>query len=158
MRVVVRLRVSPVAATDTKPNMLGTFFEASGSLDAAVISRGPVENSPTSDVKGLTEVSLGTLGEILGVGGADDLADRIGDGGVEADDGEAGVLLLPTDLRDALADLVDRDGVATRWAESEELVADNWRADDTLEALQRMQTVAQAARDAGNPMYYWWSL
>jgi hypothetical protein len=138
--------------------MIGTFFEASGSLDAAVIAGGPVEKSLAADVKGLTEVALGTLGEILGVGGADDLADRIGDEGVEADHGEAGVFSLPNELRDALADLVDRDGVATRWTEGEELVADHWRADDALEALQRMQTVAQAAREAGNRMYYWWSL
>jgi hypothetical protein len=138
--------------------MLGTFFEASGSLDAAVIAGGPVEHSPTADVKGLSEVTLGTLGEVLGVGGADDLAERIGDEGVEAGHGEAGVFSLPNELRDALADLVDRDGVASRWTESEELVADNWQADDAFEALQRMQTVAQAAREAGNPMYYWWSL
>jgi hypothetical protein len=138
--------------------MLGTFFEASAPLDAAVIARGPVENSPTADVKGVTEIALGTLGEILGVGDADDLADQIGDEGVEADHGEAGVFSLPNELRDALANLPDRDGVATRWTESDELVTDNWRAHDTLEALQRMQTVAQAAREAGNPMCYWWSL
>jgi hypothetical protein len=138
--------------------MLGTFFEASGPLDAAVISGGPLESSPTADVKGLTEVALGTLGEILGAGGADELADRMGDGALEAEGGEAGVFSLPDDLRDALADLVDGDGVATRWAESDELVADNWRPNDTLEALQRMQIVAQAAREAGNRMFYWWSL
>jgi hypothetical protein len=42
--------------------------------------------------------------------------------------------------------------------ETEELVADNWRTADTLDALQRMQTVAKTARETGNPMYYWWSL
>jgi hypothetical protein len=150
--------VSRVNATGTIPNMLGTFFQASGSLDVAEIASGPVQRSPIADAKGLTEVSLGTLGEILGVGGADDLADRIGADGFEADHGEAGVFSLPNEFRDALADLIDLDGVSTRWSETEELVADRWRAVDTRDALQRMRTVAQTAREAGNPLYYWWSL
>jgi hypothetical protein len=147
-----------MSASGTTPNVLGTFFETAGQLDAAVVASGPAEHPPTADVQGLSEVSLGTLGEILGVGGADDLADRIADEGVEADHGEAGVLSLPNELRDALANLVDLDGVATSWMETEELVADNWRTADTLDALQRMQTVAKTARETGNPMYYWWSL
>jgi hypothetical protein len=138
--------------------MLGTFFEASGSLDVAEIESGPIQGSPTADVKGLTEVTLGTLGEILGVGGADDLADRIGDEGFDADHGEAGVFSLPNEFRDALAALIDLDGVSTRWTETEELVADDWRAVDTRDALERMRMVAKAARESGNRLYYWWSL
>jgi hypothetical protein len=61
--------------------VLGEFFAArSEDLDEALVEEGPYGRLSTVEAKGLTEVSLATLGEILGVGTYDELVGRIGEG------------------------------------------------------------------------------
>ncbi len=133
--------------------MLGEFFAArSEDLDDPLVEEGPYGRLSTVEAKGLTEVSLATLGEILGVGTYDELVERIGEG-TEAESEEAGLLTIPTELRDALAEAKDIDTVAARWAATEELSLDGWRTEDSLEVLRELSAFAREAaadgRDCG---------
>jgi hypothetical protein len=124
----------------------------------ALSTTGPFGRVETVEAKGLTEVSLATLGEILGVGGYDELVDLIGDGR-KAESGEAGVLPLPAAFRDALARLDSVHTVAERWAATDELTADQWTVDDDAAVVLRdLCAMAQRAKSDGRDLWYWWSL
>jgi hypothetical protein len=63
------------------PDVLGEFFAARPEdIDEALVADGPYGRLPTVEAKGLSAVSLATLGEILGVGTYDDLVNRIAEG------------------------------------------------------------------------------
>jgi hypothetical protein len=78
--------------------VLGEFFAASPESVGLSGADGPSAGAKTVAAKGLSEVSLATLGEILGAGTYDDLLDVIGDG-IDAEGGEAGVLPIPDKMR-----------------------------------------------------------
>jgi len=138
--------------------LLGEFFAArSEDLDEALVEEGPYGRLSTVEAKGLTEVSLATLGEILGVGAYDELVERIGEG-AEAESEEAGLLTIPTELRDALAEAKDIDSVAGRWAATEEPSLDGWRTEDSLGVLRELSALAREAVADGRELWYWWSL
>ncbi len=138
--------------------MLGEFFAArSEDLDEALVEEGPYGRLSTVEAKGLTEVSLATLGEFLGVGAYDELVERIGEG-AEAESEEAGLLTIPTELRDALAEAKDIDSVAGRWAATEEPSLDGWRTEDSLGVLRELSALAREAVADGRELWYWWSL
>ena len=137
--------------------MLGEFFVASPEEAAEFMERGAPETLDRVEAKGLSEVSLATLGEILEVGPYDELVARIGDG-PQAESGEAGVFSLPEEMRDALATTGDVDAVAERWAGTEELSLDGWEVSDAAEVLRDVATLARRARADGRAVLYWWSL
>jgi len=138
--------------------LLGEFFAArSEDLDEALVEEGPYGRLSTVEAKGLTEVSLATLGEFLGVGAYDELVERIGEG-PEAESEEAGLLTIPTELRDALAEAKDIDSVAGRWAATEEPSLDGWRTEDSLGVLRELSALAREAVADGRELWYWWSL
>jgi hypothetical protein len=61
--------------------VLGEFFAArEEDIDAGLVDEGAQGRYPTVGAKGLTEVQLATLGEILGVGSYDDLVERAAEG------------------------------------------------------------------------------
>src|SRR5205814_784858 len=129
--------------------MLGEFFAArSEDLDDVLVEEGPYGRLSTVEAKGLTEVSLATLGEILGVGGYDQLVERIGEG-PQAESEEAGVLTIPTQLRDVLAEARDINTVAAGWAATDELSLDGWRIEDSLRVLRVLSCCGNRKSAAG---------
>ena len=138
--------------------MLGEFFSArTEDIDEALVERGPLHRFPTVEAKGLTEVSLATLGEILGVGTYDDLVDPMGEG-PQTESGEAGVLKIPTEFRDAVGGRADLDSAAERWVATDELAMDGWQKGDALEVLRDLSALAQSAAREDRNLWYWWSL
>jgi hypothetical protein len=136
--------------------VLGEFFAASPESVGLSAADGPSAGEQTVAAKGLSEVSLATLGEILGAGTYDDLLDVIGDG-IDAESGEAGVLPIPDKMRDALARLDSVEQISAAWANTEELAADGWSAEASAVVL-RVGALAQEAGASGLGLYYWWSL
>jgi hypothetical protein len=137
--------------------MLGEFFAVPKDEIESFVEGGPYGRVPIVEAKRLTEVSLATLGEIMGAGSYDELVDQIAQG-AEAQSGEAGVLSIVPKLRDALAATEDLRTVADRWAATEELSADGWETEDALEVLSELGGLARDARAAGVELWYWWSL
>jgi hypothetical protein len=138
--------------------VLGEFFAArSEDLDDVLVEEGPYGRLATVEAKGLTEVSIATLGEILGVGTHDELVERIGEG-PQAESEEAGVLTIPTELRDVLAEARDINTVAAGWAATDELSLDGWRIEDSLRVLRELSALAREAAADGRELWYWWSL
>jgi len=60
------------------PDVLGEFFAAAAEdIGGVLVADGPSGRLQTVEAKGLTEVSLARLGEIIGVGAYEDLVNRI---------------------------------------------------------------------------------
>ena len=138
--------------------MLGEFFAARPEdLDDVLVEEGPHGRLPAIAAKGLTAVSLAKLSEIIGAGAYDALVERIAEGR-KAESGEAGLLTIPTEVRDGLAGAHDLDSVAAQWAATEELSLDRWRAPDSLEVLRELRELAREAAVDGQDRWYWWSL
>ena len=138
--------------------MLGEFFAARPEdLDDVLVEEGPHGRLPAIAAKGLTAVSLAKLSEIIGAGAYDALVERIAEGR-KAESGEAGLLTIPTEVRDGLAGAHDLDSVAAQWAATEELSLDRWRAQDSLEVLRELRELAREAAVDGQDLWYWWSL
>lgn len=138
--------------------MLGEFFAARPEdLDDVLVEEGPHGRLPAIAAKGLTAVSLAKLSEIIGAGAYDALVERIAEGR-KAESGEAGLLTIPTEVRDGLAGAHDLDSVAAQWAATEELSLDRWRAPDSLEVLRELRELAREAAVDGQDLWYWWSL
>jgi len=138
--------------------VLGEFFAGRAEdIDDALVANGPYGRLPTVEAKGLTEVSLAKLGEIIGVGTYDSLVNVIAEG-PQNESGEAGILTIPPKLRDAFARETDLDTVAARWVATEELSLDAWRKEDAFEVLRDLSELARAATMEGRELWYWWSL
>jgi hypothetical protein len=136
--------------------MLGAFFAArTEDLDDRLVEEGPFERLPTIEAKNLSEVTFATLGEIVGVGTYDDLVERATKG-PQAESGEAGVLSVPSEIRDALAEADDLAPVTARWAATEEL--EGFWPDELQDVLRDVSQLARNARAAGQELWYWWSL
>ena len=137
--------------------MLGEFFAARPEeIDDRLVEDGPFERLPTIDAKGLSELTFATLGEILGVGTYDDLVERAAEG-PQTESGEAGILSVPSEVRDALAATEDLAPVAARWAATEELEG-FWPPDELHNVLRDVSHLARDARSSGRELWYWWSL
>jgi hypothetical protein len=137
--------------------VLGEFFAAlPGDIDDRLVEEGPYERMPTIEAKGLSEVTFATLGEMLGIGRYDDLVEQVAEG-PQTESGEAGILTLPTELRDALATVEDIDLVAERWAATDEL-QDEWPPGELRDVLREVRQLARDARSSDRQLWYWWSL
>ena len=138
--------------------MLGEFFAARAEdIDDGLVEHGPYGRLRLVEAKGLTPVSLATLGEILGAGTYDQLVEPISEGPA-AESEEAGLLTIPTGFRDALAEAKDLDIVAERWAATEELSRDGWSAEESREILGELSALARNAAAESRELWYWWSL
>ena len=138
--------------------MLGEFFAARAEdIDEDLVADGPYGRAQSVEAKGLTEVTIATLGDILGAGSYDSLVERAAEGR-QAAGGEAGFLTVPTEIRDALATVDDLKTVADRWVSTEELTLDGWQAEEALEVLREVRELAREARAADRELWYWWSL
>src|SRR5436190_22307830 len=109
--------------------VLGEFFAARESEIDDELLEAPYERLETVEAKGLSEVNLATLGEILGLGTYDDLVDQFTGTG-PADNHDVGLYRLPRDFLDGLAGLGDVAGAARRWVATEELRRDEWEFED----------------------------
>lgn len=138
--------------------MLGEFFAARrDEVDDGLVEHGPFERFATVEAKTFTEVSLATLGEILEVAPYPALVDRIADA-PQIESGEAGLLWLPTEFRDALATLQEERSVAERWVATDELAADGWEAGEAATVLGELADLARRARAEEREVWYWWSI
>ena len=132
--------------------MLGEFFALRPDEDVSVyIDDGPWERTRTVEAKTLTEISIGTLAELLGVD------EEIGAGHVSGEGDESGAFPLPDRFRDAVAFGVPDDVVA-RWAATEEMAADEWTADLARETLTELQSLAREAQGDARSLWFYWSL
>lgn len=137
--------------------MLGEFFAACGNeIDDALVAAGPYGRFPTTEAKGLSPVPIAKLGELLAAGSYDELVEAMKGRGAE--NGEAVLFSIPSQLRDALAEADDLDGTARRWALTEELSLSGWTTEAALGLLQNLTGLARAARGDQQELWYWWSL
>jgi len=139
------------------PSEVEFFSARAEDIDEALVERGAYGRFPMVEAKGLTEVSLATLGEILGVGAYDDLVDQIAEG-PQAESGEAGVVTIPRAFRDAVAGAPDLDSAAERWTATEEMAADRRRKEDVLDVLRELSELARSAASEERDVWYWWCL
>ena len=137
--------------------VLGEFFAARESEIDDELLEAPYERLQTVEAKGLTDVNLARLGEILELGTYDDLVDQFPLTG-PADNDEVGLFRLPRDFRDALAGLVDVGSAADRWVVTDELRRDEWQFEDGERVLREVSALARRARDEQRELWYWWSL
>ena len=136
--------------------MLGEFFAAESQETGSLVEDGPFETRPIVEAKGLDEVSLATLGEIIEVGSYGDLVARIGPG-VQGESGCNGILPLPDAFRDALT-TANVEETAERWAATDELAMDGWQPSDAAEVLRDLSELARQAQAEGRQLFYWWSV
>ena len=137
--------------------MLGEFFAARESEIDDELLDAPFERLETVEAKGLTEVNFARLGEILWLGTYDDLVERFPATG-PADNEDIGLVRMPTEFRDALANLDDVGNPARRWVATEELQMDEWQLEDGERVLREISAVARRAREEQRDLWYWWSL
>jgi hypothetical protein len=137
----------------------GEFFVAHvEEVDAPLADDGPVGRYPVAEANNLTSVELATLGEILGVGSYDELVVSFEDGGRPSASGEAALLLIPTEYRNAIAALDDVAAVAAAWTATEELALSGYRAEDAVVVLSAVSELARQAQTDGRELWIWASL
>jgi hypothetical protein len=147
---------SDFAVVGKDHNVPGEFFAARPEhIDDRLVEDGRYERLPTVEAKTLSAVMFATLGEILGVGTHDDLVERAGPWR-DAESGEAGVLRVPPEIRDALATANELDAIAERWAATDEL--EEWPPEDVRHVLLEVKQLARDARASDFQLWYWWSL
>jgi hypothetical protein len=146
-----------VAGAGHSTVVLGEFFAARKSEIDDELLQAPYERLATVEAKGLTDINLAALGEILGVGTYDDLVDQFPVTG-PAENDDVGLYRLPGDFRDALAGLVDVGSVARRWVATEELRLDEWQFEDCERVLREVSALARRAQEEQRDLWYWWSL
>ena len=137
----------------------GEFFIARAKdVDDALIEDGPVDRYPALEANDVTSVELATLGEILGVGSYDDLVVSFEHAARPSASGEAALLEIPTDYRDAVAALDDARTVAAAWAATDELALSGYRAEDAVAVLSAVGELARQAQTDGRELWIWVSL
>ena len=135
--------------------MLGEFFAARpDEIDDDVVARGPSQRFEIVEAKTVSTVSISTLGEILGAGSYDELYERV-DAGPRIESHEAGIDVIPDDVRDRLAD-VDVDAIAERWWATDEMR--DWDPADVRDVVEKLAALAREARTTRRGLWFWWSL
>ena len=133
----------------------GEFFALDPRLvDAAFVEDGPSGRVPY--VEANVGPELAWLGEILGVDSSGDLLDRFEQDARRAEHGQAWLVRLPTELRDALGTLETVDAVAERWAATEELA--DWSTEVVRELVLELRDLAAGAKRDGAELWLWTSL
>lgn len=138
--------------------MIGEYFAARpDEIDEEIVELGPEGRFETVSAKSHSSVTMGTLGEILGVGESEELTAQ-----AETDwygeSGESGIDAIPTPLRDALAEAGDLFQVAERWTATDELQLDGWTVEETYEVLRSLAGLAANACESGRDLWLYWSL
>jgi hypothetical protein len=138
--------------------MIGEYFAARpDEIDEELVELGPEGRFETVSAKTHSSVTMGTLGETLGVGDSEELTAQ-----TEADwygeSGECGIDAIPTPLRDALAEANDLVQVAEQWTATDELQLSGWTVDETQEVLRRLARLAVSARASGRDLWFYWPL
>jgi len=119
---------------------------------------------PCLESKGIDQVKLGTLSQILNNRPIDDvntvaafMVDAMLD--KRSDEGPW-VFLVPEQLQSALASLDEeaQDSVAEKWAATEEFILDRWQPADVEEYLKDLVAHARKSRAAGKSLLLWMSL
>ena len=138
--------------------------------EIALFEGGP--ESPDGLLKGLDDIKLSALGQLL-LEGELDLSDEASYGTTydelvkEFDEsmhsyssGEEWAFLVPARLTGALAYLAeDRlPGLAETWSRTEEFELDQMDAEDGLDYLRELRAQATAAQNADKQLYLWMSL
>jgi hypothetical protein len=127
-------------------------------VDDALIEHGPFGQYQVVEANNLMSVELATLGEILGAGSYDDLVVRLENEGRPSANSEAALLMLPTQFRDALADMHDVEAIAEAWAATEELVMTGYRTEHALLVLRELAPLAREAQTDRRELWIWVSL
>ncbi len=123
------------------------------------------------DVKGLEQVKLGALGQLLLEGKLDTedpgsygptydaLVDEMSEPSHEFSD-EEWVYPIPERLAVALAELPDEriPLLVEAWGATEEFALDDFDGDDVRDYVVELRKIARLARDAGKRLYLWMSL
>jgi hypothetical protein len=137
----------------------GEFFVASSDqISQQLLEEGPQASGRSAvDAKGLTNVNIATLGQIVGAGTLAELLDATFDGAREADGGESGVYVVPLSVTEPLRQMDDVDAAAHSWAETEELRLDGWTRSDASRVLSDLSSLARTVTD-GQLLWLWWSL
>jgi hypothetical protein len=138
--------------------VVGEYFAARpDEIDDELVEVGPEGRFEIVSAKTHSSVTTGTLGEILGLGGSEDVT-----AATETDwydeDGESGIDAIPTALRDALADAGELQDVAKQWTATDELRLDGWTVEETLDVLRGLARLAADARAFGRELWFYWSL
>src|SRR5436305_14622253 len=115
--------------------VLGEFFAAWESEIDDELLEAPYERLETVEAKGLSEINLARLGEILDLGTYDDLLGQF-DATGPTDNHDVGLYELPRTFRDVLAGLADVGTAARRWVATEELRMDEWQLEDGERVLR----------------------
>jgi hypothetical protein len=135
----------------------GFFAARPEEIDDDTVENGPYRFAVVG-WKWMDPVTLGTLGEIVGAGTYDELADQMLADMRGAASGEAGLFQLPEAMRDALTAVEDPVAPATRWLETDELRLDEWTLDEARDLIQQVRELARRATADERHVYVWWSL
>jgi 8-oxo-dGTP pyrophosphatase MutT (NUDIX family) len=150
-------RRSVAADAGNSTVVLGEFFAArKDEIDEALLEA-PYERLETVEAKGLSEINLARLGEILDLGTYDDLVGQF-DATGPSDNHDVGLYELPRTFRDVLAGLADVGPAARRWVATEELQLDEWQLEDGELVLREVSALARRALEEQRDLWYWWSL
>jgi hypothetical protein len=138
--------------------MLGEFFLGSGDeLDPVLIAAGPSGRVPCVSAKGLTPVSIASLGVLLGAGSQEEVLVACGSRHHESESGESGVWDVPPAVVGAVRGTQNLGPVAEQWVETEELKRDGWREPEALAVLDQLAELV-AGQGPAQILWYWWSL
>ena len=134
----------------------GLFKAADDEVGADVVDLGPGPSFAGVEARGLTPIEMATLGEVLGVAAYDDLADPMFAEERGGQSGECGVFPVLDSIRDALAAATDLDGIAAKWAETDELRS--WEPAEVRRVVRDASELARTACDEGRHLWIWWTL
>jgi hypothetical protein len=135
------------------------FFLATGvEISDQLVENGPGPAFSGVEVKNQTPVEVANLGEILGAGTYDALFESMWATMRGGESEECGLFQVAPEIRDPLATLTDVNGVAARWAATEELQADGWTDEIADEVVSDLVRLAQQARQENKNIWVWWSL
>jgi hypothetical protein len=138
--------------------VIGEYFAARlDEIDEKLVEFGPEGRFEIVTAKTHSVVTTGTLGEILGAGDSEELTAQA-ETNWYGESGECGIDVIPTALRDALAETTDLLRVAERWTATDELQLSGWTVDETQEVLRRLARLATDARSSGRELWFYWSL
>jgi len=141
-----------------RTTVLGEFFICGpDGLNQDLIDFGPSGRLPCVTAKGLTPVSIASLGALLGAGTHDEIDEQCGAEHYEAESGESGVWDVPGSVCQALLTRQNLEPIARQWVATDELQMDRWQPADGLSALTQLSELLRQQR-GDQVLWYWWSL